>query len=135
MQRDKGIIAFAAEKTETDLWAIEPVIQQCGVRVIPLSSADELLAGMHDQSIRPTVVLLSATCANGRVSDTISRIKEVYGNIPVVVVVRQNSFELERETRRAGIFYYLTLPAERNEIEKVVLSALRARERHGGQGD
>lgn len=126
MQSDKATIVLAAEKTETDLWAIESFVQQYGVPVIPLFSGDELLAGMRDQSIQPTVVLLSATCTEGPVSDTISRIKEMDDSIPVVVAVRQSSLELERETRRAGIFYYLMLPAERDEIEKVVLSALRA---------
>jgi len=126
MHSDKGTIAFAAEKTDTDLWAIESFIHQYGVPVIPLFSGDELLAAMQDRSIQPTVVLLSATCTEGPVSDTISGIKEVDHNIPVVVVVRHSSLELERETRRAGIFYYLMLPAERDEIEKVVLAALRA---------
>ena len=126
MQNDKETIVFAAEKTDTDLWAIESLIQQYGVPVIPLSSADTLLAGMQDHSIQPKVVLLSATCTEGPVSDTISRIREMDDSIPVVVVVKKSSLELERETRRAGIFYYLMLPAGRDEIEKVVLSALRA---------
>ena len=106
------------------------LINQYGIPVIPLFSAEDLLAGMQDHSVHPAVVLLSANCANGRVSDTICRIKEMDENIPVVVPVTQSSLELERETRQAGIFYYLTLPAEREEIEKVVLSALQAGDRH-----
>lgn len=129
-QNDKGAIALAAAKTETDLWAIESLIEQYDIPVIPLFSGDELLAGMRDQSIQPAVVLLSATCTEGPVSETIFRIKEMDDGIPVVVAVRQSSLEMERETRRAGIFYYLMLPAERDEIEKVVLSALRAAGAH-----
>ena len=126
MRNDKGTIALVAEETETDLWAIKSLIQRYGVSVITLSSGDKLLEGMRNQSIQPAVVLLSARCANGHVSDTISRIKDVDDSMPVVVAVKENSLELEREMRRRGIFYYLILPAGHDEIEKVVLSALRA---------
>jgi len=126
MGNDKGTIALVAEETETDLWAIESFIQRYGVSVITLSSGDKLLDGMSNQSIQPTVVLLSARCANGHVSDTISRIKDVDDSMPVVVAVKENSLELEREMRTRGIFYYLILPAGYDEIEKVILSALRA---------
>ena len=37
MQNDKETIVLAAEKTDTDLWAIESLIQQYGIPVIPLS--------------------------------------------------------------------------------------------------
>ncbi len=130
MQSKEPTVVLAAEESDADLWSIQPFIQQCGISVVSLFSGDELLTGLEEHSIEPTVVLLSATCTNGRVSDTISRIKEMDHDIPVVIATNKNDCELEREVRCAGIFYYLTLPAERDEIEQVILSALRAGKRH-----
>ena len=99
------------------------------IQVLAVFSEGDLFEGLRAGSLDPSVIMLSATFTERPVPETISQIKELKEDIPVVVVTANSTAELERGVRRVGIFYYMTLPARRDEIQQVTLSALRAAER------
>lgn len=126
MGREKSLVVLAGEQSDKKLWDIQPLVQGCGVAVIAVSSAEDLLEGMRTKSLRPSVIMLSPTLNGGNVSETIAQIRELDESAPVVIVASNSTRNIEREARCAGIFYYMTLPTRRDEVEQVTLWALRA---------
>jgi DNA-binding response OmpR family regulator len=52
-------------------------------------------------------------------------IRAVRTELPILVIGEDDSLELERRARQAGIFYYFVHPLERPEVEAVLEDLLR----------
>ncbi len=127
VQTDTKLVVLAAKESEDAFWSIEPFVHVTGVQVRAVFWDGNLFEGLSAGSLRSSVIMLSSAFTEQPVSETISQIKELDGDVPVVVVVTTDSTsELEREARCAGIFYYMTLPVRRDEIEQVTLWTLQA---------
>lgn len=57
--------------------------------------------------------------------DMIPLIRAVRSDLPVVVIADEDSLDLERCARQAGIFYYLVHPIGRSEVEAVLKDVMR----------
>lgn len=53
--------------------------------------------------------------------------------LPVIAIACNDSLELEKNARMAGIFYYLVKPLEANEIRMAVNNAIKKFEREIGE--
>jgi len=126
VENETGLVVLAAKESENVFWNIEPYVHIPGIQIEAFFSEDELLESLGARLLRPAVVMLSAAFTEQPVSEAISQIKKRDEHLPVVVVAADTTEELERDVRCAGIFYYLTLPAHRDEVEQVTLWALRA---------
>ena len=124
VQTDTKLVVLAAKQSEDAFWSIEPFVHVTGAQVAAMFSEDDLFEWVRAGSLRSSVIMLSSAFAEQPVSETISRIKELDGDVPVVVVTADSTPELEREARCAEIFHYMTLPVRRDEIEQVTLWAL-----------
>ena len=49
--------------------------------------------------------------------------------LPIIVIAHDDSLEVEREARMAGVFYYLLQPLEANEVRMSVVNAVHKSER------
>lgn len=56
--------------------------------------------------------------------DVLPVIRAHYPRLPVIAVVAENSFELERRARMERVFYYLVKPIDREEMRAVLQSAI-----------
>jgi DNA-binding NtrC family response regulator len=126
VQTDTKLVVLAAKESEDAFWSIEPFVHVAAVQVRAVFWDGDLFEGLSAGSLRSSVIMLSSAFAEQPVSETISQIKELDGEVPVVVVTADSTPELEREARCAGIFYHMTLPVRRDEIEQVTLWALQA---------
>jgi DNA-binding response OmpR family regulator len=52
-------------------------------------------------------------------------VRAIRVDLPVIVVAEEDSLELEKGARQAGIFYYLVHPIEKSEVEAVLTAALK----------
>ncbi len=57
--------------------------------------------------------------------DVIPVFRAVRKELPVIVIADEDSLELERRARRAGIFYYLVHPIDSREVKAVLEDLLR----------
>jgi DNA-binding response OmpR family regulator len=67
--------------------------------------------------------------------DVIPVFRAVRSELPVIVIADEDSLELERRARQAGIFYYLVHPLDSREVKAVLEDLLRhagSRRHHGG---
>ena len=64
-----------------------------------------------------------ATQNSLNVTDTVSIIRKIDAETPVIVMTDENSLETEREIRNAGIFYLLIKPVDNQELLGVLKAA------------
>jgi len=57
--------------------------------------------------------------------ETISLLKRLNPNLPIIVITGNTSLGTEKKARTAGIFYYFTKPFDMEEMKKVVKSAIK----------
>lgn len=57
------------------------------------------------------------------VTDTVSIIRKIDAETPIIVMTDDNSLETEREIRNAGIFYLLIKPVDNQELLGVLKAA------------
>ena len=130
--QESETIVLAAKKSDRDFQQIQLFLQEYGIRAIPLFSYDQLsevLDCLQDCSLLPSAIVLGVTSTREPVVELVSRIKKMDKSIAVVIATANGSREFECRVRCAGIFYYMTLPAGREEVQKVALSALRTHRR------
>ena len=121
---EKSVI-MAAQESDTDFWALKSMVDECSDTSIHVYEENELYGLLDGNMQGRSAVILSTEFADGRISETIGRIRELDERVPVVAVTSHNSRELERHVRQAGIFYYMVLPATQETVRQVVLSATK----------
>ena len=130
MDIEGSVVVLAAEPSERDLCRIIRLsIEECGPRVERVSSEEGLIDLLDTHASGISAIILSATLGGQPVSKTILRAQQADTMIPIIVVAAVGGAEQEVEARRAGIFYYMTLPADWHELQQVTLWALTARSR------
>jgi DNA-binding NtrC family response regulator len=126
MNEEKRVAVLAGDEADNEFWRIQPFVQACGVRVECFISENILLEWLRKSPVQPSMIALSATLTRRSFVETISRVKALAEGTPVVAAVANATHELERDVRRAGIFYYMVLPTAPELVAEVVLSALKA---------
>ena len=81
----------------------------------------------HAVSRRPLAVVLGVGRDTLAHLDMIPLIRAVRRDLPVILIAKDASLELERRARQHKIFYYLVHPIERTEVKAVVNDLLRSR--------
>jgi len=74
---------------------------------------------------RPVAVVLGIGRRTKARLEMIPVIRAVWSELPIIVVGNEDSLELERRARQAGIFYYFVHPLEKPEVEAVLKDVLR----------
>lgn len=87
------------------------------------SSSAELARGTVSR--RPLAIVLGFEPAAGADLDTIEMIHAIHKTVPVIVVAKADSLDLERRARETRIFYYLVEPLQRDEVDAVIDDLLR----------
>ena len=127
MKNKLETVVLAGRSWDTPFWDIKPFVSESGIPIKSFFTEQELLAALCSNELEPMVIFLSVTCATDMsIVRTIRRVRNVVGNLPLVVAVQENTPELEDETRRAGVFYYMILPPVHDEIVQVVRYAVQA---------
>ena len=125
MRRKPRLAILAARPGDSEFRQLEPLVKKCGVMVMTILSEFLLFEVLPRESLRPSVIIASSTFPDEALPQTIRRIKQIDGTIPLVVATAENADEMERQVRCAGIFYFMMLPAHSEEVQQVTLSALR----------
>ena len=100
-----------------------------GLEVLVMSGPSEM-----KQKVRaphPIAAVLGIGGRGGVDSGAISFVHSVRRELPVIVVSDEDSLELERSAREAGIFYYFVSPLDPDEVKAVVKDVLRQRRSSG----
>lgn len=74
---------------------------------------------------RPVAVVLGIGKRMRASLEVIPVIRAVWSGVPVIVIADEDSLELERRARQAGIFYYFVHPLDRSEVEAVLKDVVR----------
>lgn len=73
----------------------------------------------------PAAVVLGLSSRTKSRLELIRVIRAVWSDLPVIVIGNEDSLELERSARQAGIFYYFVHPLDEVEVEAVMNDAMR----------
>ena len=121
MSAGAEVLVFSCE--EDDVQALRAAL---GTRRLALRILDSPVAVAHHVVTRqPAAVFLGVGSSTLCHLDLIPVIHAARSDVPVIVIGRNDSLDLERRARQASIFYYLLHPIERPEVEAVLADALR----------
>lgn len=87
------------------------------------SSLTELLR--ETVSRTPAAIVLGVQPGAFDELEAISVLHAMRARVPIIVVAREDSLELERKAREENIFYYLVEPIQTEELDAVIEDMLR----------
>jgi DNA-binding NtrC family response regulator len=119
-EEEKGRIIFVALADQCRE-AMSEIVREMNIGLLCIGQISELPETMLDsRDVLGLIVSQEALKLNPERS--LSKIKNIASDLPIIVAASMTDWELEKVVRRVGIFYYLLEPYEREEF----LSAIRA---------
>ena len=106
-----------------DLVVLQRACRPAGARVRVVRTPVEM--AQRAVAHRPVAVVLGIGKRTLARIEVIPLIRAVWKELPVIVVADQDSLELEKSARQAGIFYYFVHPLDGPEVEAVLSDVLR----------
>jgi len=103
--------------------AMTDTLSSRGVAMLVASSLTELLR--ETVSRTPAAIVLGVQPGAFDELEAISVLHAMRARVPVIVVAREDSLELERKAREENIFYYLVEPIQTEELDAVIEDMLR----------
>lgn len=103
--------------------AMTDTLSSRGVAMLVASSLTELLR--ETVSRTPAAIVLGVQPGAFDELEAISVLHAMRARVPVIVVAREDSLELERKAREENIFYYLVEPIQTEELNAVIEDMLR----------
>lgn len=100
-------------------------LHRAGFEVVLKETIAEGLRIFEKGKFRAVILYYSQRAAQNflNVTDTVSIIRKIDAETPVIVMTDENSLETEREIRNAGIFYLLIKPIDNQELLGVLKAA------------
>lgn len=103
--------------------AMTDTLSSRGVAMLVASSLTELLR--ETVSRTPAAIVLGVQPGAFDELEAISVLHAMRARVPVIIVAREDSLELERKAREENIFYYLVEPIQTEELDAVIEDMLR----------
>lgn len=103
--------------------AMTDTLSSRGVAMLVASSLTELLR--ETVSRTPAAIVLGVQPGAFDELEAISVLHAMRARVPIIVVAREDSLELERKAREENIFYYLVEPIQTEELDAVIEDMLR----------
>ena len=103
--------------------AITSALGSRGVATLVANSFAELLR--DTVSRKPVGVVLGVRPSAIDELEAIGVLHAMRERVPVMIVAREDSLELERKAREGNIFYYLVEPIQTDELDAVIEDMLR----------
>lgn len=103
--------------------AMTDTLSSRGIAMLVASSLTELLR--ETVSRTPAAIVLGVQPGAFDELEAISVLHAMRARVPVIVVAREDSLELERKAREENIFYYLVEPIQTEELDAVIEDMLR----------
>ena len=116
--------------SESDVAIFTTAGEAGGLEVLVMSGPSEMRQKVRPP--HPVAAVLGIGGRGGVDTGAISLLRFVRRELPVIVVADEDSLELERSAREAGIFYYFVSPLDPKEVKAVVQDVLRQRRSSGG---
>lgn len=91
-----------------------------GFEVKVLKNAENIFKELKSKEY--SVLILDIYMDGMENEHTISKIKKLKPDMPIIVITGDNSLDLERRIRQNKIHYYLVKPFAMNELKEVILS-------------
>lgn len=120
---------------ESICWGISKVVTGLGHTPITKSSAEAALQLERDQA--PDAIVLDVRLPGMSGLDAMSRLRERFGSVPIIVVTAHGDLQTAVNSVRNGAFEYVVKPFETHEIRELIQRALSSRkstsEEEGGE--
>jgi DNA-binding NtrC family response regulator len=113
------LIAEPGAKLST---ALDPWISECGYGVKAVDNLKDLLITLQSEKVR--VLVMDVCLAEGMGYESISIIKGLSRNLPIIVTTEENNPEQESSIRHQGIFYYHVQSFGMEELMLAISNAL-----------
>ena len=98
---------------------------RCEIRSVP--SLKEVIQTVSPRRFTAAVLDLSMfidSAEEMNALDTISIIKGIDAQLPIIAITEDSSLSTEREARLKGVFYYLVKPVDPEEVRAAVTGAI-----------
>ena len=119
-EEEKGRIITVALADQNQK-AMSAITREMNIGLLCIEQISELPETMSD-SCDVLGLIVSQEALKSDPERSLSKIKNIASDLPIIVAASSTDWELEKVVRRVGIFYYLLEPYEREEF----LSAIRA---------
>lgn len=116
-------ILLVDDNTEL-LTALTKVLEKEGYRVTALPTADRAIEYMNSSGQRPDLIITDVSMPGMKGIDFLGTVKNVFPQIPVIVITAFGEWDQYMDALRRGAFAYLSKPIEKNELLTVVRRAL-----------
>jgi len=103
---------------EDDLATLRRASGQSGPSFVVVAKGAELVRYLMTHPVQ--AVILGVSEEDTAALEAISVVRASRSELPVIVIARDDSLELERRARQEGVFYYLIHPVARREVEAVL---------------
>ncbi len=121
MTEGGGILVFGCDDAATDV--MTSCLAARGVDLVAADSQADLVRRVAAHP--PLAVVVGVDTSSVGELEVIEMLHAISRVLPVVVIASEDSIEIERRARQAGIFYYVVEPLQREEIEAVMDDLLR----------
>ncbi|MCS7048726.1 MAG: response regulator [Verrucomicrobiae bacterium] len=116
-------ILLVDDNTEL-LTALTKVLEKEGYRVTALPTADRAVEYMNTTNQRPDLIITDVSMPGMKGIEFLSIVKNVFPNIPVILITAFGEWDQYMDALRRGAFAYLSKPIEKNELLTTVRRAL-----------
>lgn len=109
------------DKDRKNCSIVEKQLEGIGLELITVNGF-ETLKNVADKMKEISVIITEIIFDDADVQEYVRFLKENFDDVPVIVMTKQDSFELEKEVRSMGVYSYFAKPVEMNEMKKMILS-------------
>ena len=113
-----------ADTNEEDRESLSIALASEGYKVETAIASSEMIQKLHDNS-DVGVIIMDVNMPGVRAYEVIPIVKKINRRIPVIVMSSDNSIDLARKVRQAGIFFYAMKPLNIEEMKLVVRDAFK----------
>jgi len=118
----KTILIADANEEEREYLSISLTAE--GYKVETAKASSEIIQKLHNNS-DVSVIVMDVNMPEVRAYELIPIVKKINRRIPIIVMSSDDSIDLAREVRQAGIFFYAMKPLNIEEIKLAVRDAFK----------